>query len=652
MSSFRADKKIIAPRRPANTLAGVMIAAALISLVLVAQAPPPDAFTRDVEPFLAKHCASCHRASALGGEKVKGDFELPFFKGAAAAAKEPALWEKVAKKLRAAEMPPKARPRPSDAEVSAVLSWIDAGVFGSGGAADPGRVTLRRLNAYEYNYTTRDLLGVDLKLGDSFPGDEVGYGFDNIGDVLSLPPILMERYLEAAEKLAEQAIVAAPKKGAALPESHKRILFCEPGKGLTRRECARRIVERFATCAYRRPATADEVGRLLKLFDLAEKNKETFERGIQLACQAVLASPHFLYRVELDTARGDSAEVRPLNGWQLASRLSYFLWSSMPDDELSELARQGKLREAEVLEAQVRRMIASPKSRGLLKTFSALWLGSRKMKTVTPDTDRFPAFSEDLRQAMRTETEMFFEEVLEKDLSILTFLDADFTFLNETLAKHYGVKGVKGREFRRVELKDRRRGGVLTQGTVLTVTSNPTRTSPVKRGRWILEQILGAPPPPPPPGQDVLKEEDSVSGALSLRRKMERHRKDPNCAVCHDRMDQLGFALENFDAVGAWRELDGDVAVDASGTLPDGRAVAGVEGLKRVLLEDKRAFARSLAEKMLTFALGRGIEYKDHGAVDRIARRVEESDYRMSVLILEIVRSEPFQLRKGEGLPP
>jgi len=296
-------------------------------------------------------------------------------------------------------------------------------------------------------------------------------------------------------------------------------------------------------------------------------------------------------------------------------------------------------------------MIMDGRSRGLLKTFSALWLGSRAMKEVSPDPTRFPKFDEDLRQAMRTETERFFDEVMRKDLSVLTFIDSDFTFLNEKLAKHYGIDGVKGKDFRRVELDGDERGGVLTQGTVLTVTSNPTRTSPVKRGRWILEQILGAPPPPPPPGQDVLKEEGAALSG-TLRQRMEQHRRDPNCSVCHAKMDALGFALENYDATGRWRDKDGDQPIDPEAELPGGKKVHGARELKAVLIEEKDAFIRCLAEKMLTFALGRGLEYTDRKAVDGICRALEDGNYRFGALVLAVVRSEPFLERRGEPVKP
>jgi hypothetical protein len=604
----------------------------------------PD-FTADVAPFLSKHCFECHAK-----DKKKGDLALDGYATAAAAAKDRDVWAEVAKKLRAREMPPKGKPAPAAADVEKVLSWIDGSVFGvADGKTDPGRVTMRRLNRYEYNYTIRDLVGLDLQLGDGFPADDIGYGFDNIGDVLTTSPLLAERYLAAAGKVAEQAIVAAPakdKKKANFPASHKAIIFAEPKGKADWKATARKVLERFASRAYRRPVTTGELDRILKLVDLAGKQNDTFERGIQVAVQAVLASPHFLFRVELD---GDarSAEAYPVTDWQLASRLSYFLWSSMPDEELFEHARKGTLRKDGNLEAQVKRMIMDGKSRGLLKTFSALWLGSRAMKEVSPDPTRFPKFDEDLRQAMRTETERFFDEVMRKDLSVLTFIDSDFTFLNEKLAKHYGIDGVKGKDFRRVELDGDERGGLLTQGTVLTVTSNPTRTSPVKRGRWILEQILGAPPPPPPPGQDVLKEEGAALSG-TLRQRMEQHRRDPNCSVCHAKMDALGFALENYDATGRWRDKDGDQPIDPEAELPGGKKVHGARELKAVLIEEKDAFVRCLAEKMLTFALGRGLEYTDRTAVDGICRALEDGNYRFGALVLAVVRSEPFLERRGE----
>jgi hypothetical protein len=301
---------------------------------------------------------------------------------------------------------------------------------------------------------------------------------------------------------------------------------------------------------------------------------------------------------------------------------------------------------------QVRRMLRDAKSRALIDNFAEQWLQIRNLKNLTPDRERFPQFDEALRTDMQTETEMFFTHVLREDRSVLEFLDADYTFVNERLARHYDMTGVEGNHFRQVHLADKRRGGVLTQASVLTVTSNPTRTSPVKRGKWILEQILGAPPPAPPPGAGELRDDQQVALQGTLRQRMEQHRADPNCASCHSRMDPLGFALENYDAIGAWRDKDGKFKVDATGSLPNGQAFDGVAGLKELLKSRREAFVRCLAEKMLTYALGRGVEPYDQPALDQIYRAMARDDYRMSTLILEIVRSEPFQMRRGDGGVP
>ena len=377
-------------------------------------------------------------------------------------------------------------------------------------------------------------------------------------------------------------------------------------------------------CAYRRPSTAGEVARLVKFVDLALENGESFERGVQLAVEAVLVSPQFLFRVELDprprTRPAAVATVTTpsgalISGYELASRLSYFLWSSMPDDELFGLCVKANSMIPRVLALQVRRMIRDPKSKAFVTNFADQWLQIRLLKTVNPDRGRFPSFDEPLRAAMLKETELFFEAVMREDRDIRDLISADFTYVNERLAKHYGISGVTGEGFKRVPLKGGRRGGVLTQASVLTVTSNPTRTSPVKRGKWILEQILGTPPPPPPAVPDLPDEKDKkLTG--TLRQRMEQHRANPSCAACHVRMDPLGFGFENFDAIGA-AHVDGNSPVDPSGELPSGQKFQGPEQLRDPQARDKD-FARCLAEKMLTFALGRGIEYYDTCAVDKI----------------------------------
>jgi mono/diheme cytochrome c family protein len=742
-------------------------------------AAPPDFATAGV-PFLTKHCVACH-----GETKKKADLVLHVYRDEASVLKDRKRWETVLHMVEAGEMPPPSRKRPAPAEVEAFVHSVHA-IFDRADRTarrDPGRVTIRRLNRVEYTNTVRDLTGVDFDPAEDFPADDVGYGFDNIGDVLSLSPILMERYLAAAEAIVERAVLTEPPppptrrvasqflqppagfrgarsralyargdtvyashtlaeageyilrvRGGAVPNekeparfalvvddrevkavevkevkesaprfgtyeehvklepgthrvavkmlsnfkapetppdftrrdtkrppgvfvgvvelegpvgwmpaSHRRIMACTPAK--PQREQAREILSRFASKAYRRPATGDEVGHLLHLYDAARSRGARFEAGIQLALEAVLVSPKFLFRVELDD-RPDSKDAHPIDEYQLASRLSYFLWGTMPDDELFALAERQQL--TPNLGAQVRRMLKDPKAKALVENFGMQWLQLRNLKTVAPDPKLFPEFDDRLRAAMLQETELFFEAVMREDRSILDLLDADFTYVNGRLARHYGISGVYGDEFRRVALTGGQRGGLLTQASILTVTSNPTRTSPVKRGKWVLEQILGTPPPPPPPNVPELATDAKAQLTGSLRQRMEQHRANPSCAVCHTNMDALGFAFENFDAVGAFRTKDGNFAIDPSGTLPGGQSFQGPAELKAILKGKKELFSRCLTEKMLTYALGRGVESYDRPAVEAIMAALARNHYRFSTLVMEIVESEPFRLRRGK----
>jgi hypothetical protein len=602
-------------------------------------ADDPD-FARDVAPLLAKYCTTCH-----GGAKPKGKLALDQFKDQDAALKNLKVWEDVADNLRSGDMPPPDKPRPSEAELEKVNAWLDRFVFKQQAAKrDPGRVTLRRLNRAEYNNTVRDLLGVDFRPADDFPSDDVGYGFDNIGDVLSLSPLLLEKYLAASEQVVEKAFASE--------EARKRALATRTDALAKKPGPTREILRTFAERAYRRPVAADELRRLLRLAEAGQRTGGSPEAGLKLAMQAVLVSPHFLFRVEADPGPGDPDGVRTLNDWELASRLSYFLWSSMPDEELFEHARKGTLRKDGNLEAQVRRMLKDDRSRALVENFAGQWLQLRNLKDFAPDPGLSPDFDEKLRQAMRRETELFFGHVMREDRSVLEFLDADYTFLNERLAKHYGIPGVEGEEFGRVELKDRTRGGLLTQASVLSVTSNPTRTSPVKRGKWILENILGTPPKDPPPGVPELKEGEQAQLTGSLRQRMEQHRANPNCAACHQSMDALGFGFENFDAIGAWRTQEGKHAIDPSGTLPNGQSFKGPAELKALLKARGDAFARCLTDKLLTYALGRGTERTDRVFVEEIAREAAGEKYPFSSLVIGIVKSDPFQKRRGKRENP
>jgi hypothetical protein len=761
---------------------GLIVGFALFGLSRADETAKPAAFSIDqLQRFVDRYCAKCH-----AGDSAEADLRLDRQTDLQAILADRDRWEKVADYVQAGLMPPDGQPRPGEPEVLALTDWLAAAFEKADAAApaDPGRVTLRRLNRAEYNNTIRDLVGVDFQPAKDFPADEVGYGFDNIGDVLALPPALLEKYLAAAEQIASRAIVvgpvrpprvklepgelqsrggvaatrhlystgevftefqaradryairveafgdqagdeparmalriddkdarifdvdavadhpvvyeaivslsAGPHKIAAafindywkpddpdpknrdrnltvnlieiegplsqpgeLPESHRRLITRTPAAGAASEEvdaCAREILGRFASRAYRRPVEPAEVDRLLKLVHLALEDGEPFERGIQLAVQAVLVSPHFLFHVELDPPTARPGENHPISDYELAARLSYFLWSTMPDEELFRLAAAGQLRQPTILEAQVRRLLADGRSKALVENFADQWLQIRNLETVSPNPKQFPSFDLSMRMAMRTESEMFFECILREDRSVLDFLGADFTFVNEQLARHYGIAGVEGQEFRRVSTAGTPRGGLLTQASVLTVTSNPTRTSPVKRGKFVLEQLLGTPPPPPPPGVSELKDDPKVEKTASLRIRLEQHRANPGCAACHKRMDPLGFSLENFDPIGAWRERDGDAPIDAKAELPDGTKFEGPQELRKILLAQADKFRRCLAGKMLTYALGRGVRRQDRRAIDKICTALAADGDRFSRLVLEIVNSDPFQMRQSEPL--
>jgi hypothetical protein len=421
--------------------------------------------------------------------------------------------------------------------------------------------------------------------------------------------------------------------------SRKRILICDPISGDV---CARRIVRRLARRAFRRPATAPEVAALMNFVKAAD----TPEQGVQNAIRAMLVSPNFLFRVERDPAPGQ--QIRKISDLELASRLSYFLWSSMPDDELLRLAAAGRLRAPGVLASQIKRMIADPKSAAIAENFAGQWLQLRNMNSIRPDAERFPDWGADLREAMKAETRMFFESVLREDRPVTDFLNARYTFLNERLAKHYGIPNVTGPDFRRVQLTTDQRGGITSHGSVLAVSSYPTRTSVVLRGKYILENIFNTPPPPPPPNVPVL-DDNAVGATSSLRQQMEAHRANPSCAACHNKLDPMGFALENYDAVGRWRTMDGKFPVDASGAVPQGQSFSNPAEFRAALAAKSPEFARALTEKLMIYALGRGLERFDKPTVDAIQPKLAASGYRFQTLIQEIVASLPFQARRGES---
>jgi hypothetical protein len=403
--------------------------------------------------------------------------------------------------------------------------------------------------------------------------------------------------------------------------------------------CARRILSTLARRAFRRPVTDSDVKPLLAFYESGRRGAD-FDAGIQEALQAMLVSPDFLFRVSVQT----------VSDHDLASRLSFFLWSSIPDDELLTLADQGKLKDADVRQRQVRRMLKDPRSQAFVANFAGQWLQLRNLATHKPDPETFPDFDESLRRSFQQQTELFFGSILREDRSVLDLLDADYTFLNQRLAEHYKAPMLYGSHFRRVPVTDANRAGLLGQGSILAVTSYPNRTSVVQRGKWILENLLGSPPPPPPADVPELKPHSSDGKPLTMRQQMEQHRNNPACSGCHARMDPIGFALENYDAIGKWRAKDGESAIDASGTLPDGATFEGPAGLTKLLRTTYRdEFVRAFTEKLLTYALGRGVEAADKPTVRSIIRQAARDDYRMSALILAVEESVPFQMRRTPG---
>lgn len=652
--------QLVAP--PTGRAAFLLRLAACLVLVTTAAtsraeetADPPapvaeSAFEEQILPFLETHCFTCH-----GEADAEGGIALESYQEAADIERDSDVWETVVRVVSERQMPPAEEFPPGDAEIATFVAAVRAELASLDCAEGsfPGRVTVRRLNRPEYNNTIRDLVGIDFLPAADFPSDDVGNGFDNMGDVLSLPPLLLEKYLAAAEE-----IVAL---GWADADSRRKLFPHGLAEGDDRVAVAKKNLHAFASRAFRRPVDDEEFERLWSVVRFAHSAGSSAEEAVQTGYQAVLVSPHFLFRVELgddgasdveppreagEIAKADApAEgVRPLSDWQIASRLSYFLWSSMPDETLFELAERGRLREPSVLLEQVDRMLDDPRSVALVDNFAGQWLQLRQLSQLTPDAGTFPTFDDSLRSAMRRETELFFEALLRDDRSILEFLSADFTFVNGRLAAHYGIEGVQGDSFQRVSLPSGRRG-VLTQASILMLSSNPTRTSPVKRGKWVLDNILGEPPPPPPPGVESLDEGSEVLG--SLRERMEQHRSNDACAVCHVRMDAIGFGLENFDPVGAWRDRDGRFAIDPSGTLPGGLSFDGPAELMEILLEQKQdAFCRCLTKKMLAYALGRGIVSQDRCTVNGIVEAVEQQDYRFRSLIKAIVTSDPFLFRE------
>ncbi|MBX9585408.1 MAG: DUF1592 domain-containing protein [Gemmataceae bacterium] len=652
---------------PPTLLAGLLAGLALPTRSSEArdEAPPPRPVNRSapdyatgVRPLLQTYCFGCHN-----GTKRKGGLDLEQYGDPAAALEHADLWDMTGARIRSGEMPPPKAKQPTEDERRVLLGWA---AHTAGAKVDPdaltpeqlrealaGRPTSRRLSRFEYNNTFRDLLGVDLSPGDLLPSEGGGgEGFDNAGSALFTTPVLLEKYLEAADRVLGAILPAAgePARASTADEmarfdaARRAVLVAVPGPGLESRAAARRVLEAFLPRAFRRPATPAEVDRYLGLFDAAARRGDPYDQAVRHALKAVLISPSFLFLAETPA---DTPGPYRLGHYEVASLLSYFLWASMPDDTLLDLAARGRLHDDEVIRGQVRRMARDPRSRGLADGFATQWLGTRSLgMTVKPDARAFPEFDDELAAAMREETALFFDAIVREDRSVLELIAADTTFVNERLAAHYKIDGVKGPQMRRVAVDPAVRGGVLGHAAILTVTSFPHRTSPVLRGRWVLEELLGAEVPPPPPDVPVLNERRKDADNLTLRQKLEEHRDKAECAACHARMDPLGFGLENFDPLGRWRTEQGGKPLDTTGVLPTGEAFSGPAELKKLLLEKRRPdFLRNLSRRALGYALGREIKGADLRVVRDCVRALEEGGFRSTRLLEAIAVSYPFSHR-------
>lgn len=740
--------------------------------------------------LLDQYCIACHNDANRTANITLSSLD-PADVGAHAD-----VWEKVLRKVRTAEMPPPGLPRPAESAAANFTNQLQSALDRAAMEnPDPGRPAIHRLNRVEYANAVRDLLAVEIDTAEALPADDTGYGFDNIADVLSVSPVLLERYIAVSRRVSRQAVGMTdivpsqaewkvPRKGTnrlrvdrvsndlpfnsrggmsvdyyfpvdaeylikldvrlqEFPEdrlyelrlpvtagkhtvgatffasaardertgpggfrgggppgatpaegpktaaldvridgkrhkleeltlrgedpqvvavyiegpynvtgpgntpSRSLIFNCTPRTAAEEEPCARSILAKLARRAYRRPVSNEDISPLMGIYQIGRRDA-SFDAGIQRALQAILVSPNFLFRVEREPENAPAGGSHRISDLELASRLSFFLWSSIPDEELLSLAEQGKLRDPQVLRGQVGRMVADRRSDALVENFAGQWLFLRNVDKVDPDLDQFGAWDETLRAAMKKETQLLFAGILRDDQSVVDLLRADHTYLNQQLAEHYGISGVHGSQFREVHLENPNRRGLLGQASILTVTSYANRTSVVQRGAWVLDNLLGTPPPPPPPNVPTLEAQDNGGKKLTLREKMEIHRTNAVCASCHARMDPIGFALENFDAIGRWRDEDSGAPINASGKLPDGSEFNGPRELSELMATKyEEDFVSTAVEKLLTYALGRGLEHYDRPVIRGIMRETADNEYRMGDLITKVVESTPFQMRRN-----
>ena len=617
-----------------------MSLARAIILFLASSLPgAADSFADRATPLLSKYCYDCH-----GEKKQKGGIEVHQLNSSEAALRHHRFLENIAKQVEDGDMPPDDEDvLPTEAEraalvdeIRSLLKKLETGDF----PRNPGRTTVRRLNRNEYNNTVRDLFGIDFQPGKDFPSDGAGgEGFDNVGDALFVQPSLMEKYLSASKRVVT-AIYEDPKK-------RERVILAKPGDKLTPEQAARSVLLTHASLAFRRRVTNEDLAPLLAAFSKKLAAGDAYEDALRTPLQSLLLHPSFLFRMEDDQPAKPEWKV---NDFELATRLSYFLWASMPDKRLLKLASEGKLSDPAILRAETLRMIADPRAETLARHFAGQWLGFEELReNAEPDTKRFPSFTQSLRVAMYRESVEFFNHLIQANRPASDLIHADYTFANAELANHYGIAGVNGTRLQKVSLTDPNRGGVIGQASILTATSLPLRTSPVKRGKWILDTLLGTPPPPPPPDAGVLPGDDKSTAGLSFRETLEVHRKKASCAGCHAKIDPLGFGLENFDAIGRWRTVDANgEPIDSKAILPGDITFSTPAELKKLLQGSDELFLRNLARKMLAYSLGRPLEYYDEPVVSDLVAKLRQNDLKMQSLILSIVESHPFQNRSAK----
>lgn len=601
-----------------------------------------EEYFRDrVSPFIKSYCLECHsnKRPTEAGVNLSPTLNSP---GHSAFSE---LWKKATARVKAHDMPPDyARKQPPDADRQMFVEWLAKVKLLS--PKDPGLFVIRRLTKTEYANTLHDLLGVDPEIASGLPDEVSGAGYLN-----SLSPLQLEQYLAIANKALDLIVSSDESKPT---EIQKRLFGDPPKSGTDERATASKVARSLARKAYRRPPSHEEVDVLLEVFDLGRENKLAYSASLRLMLKAILVSPQFLFITPAEAQRNE--KIVRLDDYQLASRLSYLLWATMPDDQLLALADSGKLSEPANLKAQVKRMLEDPRSRALFDGFGAQWLGMEKFAGKKFDASQFPQMTSELRSAMYDEARLFFESIVRENRSVISFVDSDYTYLNEPLAKIYGLEGsVTGPEMRRVRLSDGNRGGILGMPGILAATSFPNRTSPVKRGVWVLEQVLGEHVPPAPPDIPALeKQEQEKIANLTLRQRTELHRTNPVCANCHQTLDPIGFGLENFDAIGRWRDREENgAAIDASGELPgtlgekaDGKSFTSPKELKAIIAKRGDDFSRNLVERLLAYALCRKLEGYDDVVVDTLMQDIAVDEYRMQTLISAVVTSYPFTHRR------